>query len=73
MGPTNPAPGYRDFGRTRYEGVARSIGDGGYSWSAVPYGIGGITIRYLDFNSQFLSPCNTHYRGIGYQLRCLSE
>ena len=65
-----PAPGFRDFGRTGYEGVARSIGHYGYSWSSTVSGSNG---EYLDFYTQDLSPSYASYRGHGLQLRCLSE
>ena len=70
--PHHPAPGYRDFGRTGYEGVARYIGDNGYSWSCTPVA-GDVTARYLAFYTQSLYPSLAHNRGHGFQLRCLSE
>ncbi|WP_297832382.1 hypothetical protein [uncultured Rikenella sp.] len=66
------APGYRDFGRAGYEGVARSVGNHGYSWSCTPV-TGGVTVRYLGFYMQELGPGSAHNRGHGFQLRCLSE
>ncbi|WP_294599971.1 hypothetical protein [uncultured Rikenella sp.] len=46
------------------------VGLHGYSWSAAVNGISG---RFLWFNTQDLYPAHTHYRGHGFQLRCLSE
>ncbi|WP_297831665.1 hypothetical protein [uncultured Rikenella sp.] len=69
---TRTAPGYRDYGRASYEGVARSVGNSGYSWSCTPV-TGDVTVRYLGFYTQGLYPSNAHYRGHGFQLRCLSE
>ncbi len=65
-----PAPGYRDYGRTGYEGALRSVGYLGYSWSSAVSGIGG---QFLWFNAQDLVPSYTHHRAHGFQLRCLSE
>ncbi len=67
-----PAPGYRDFGRAGYEGVARYGGNYGFSWSCTPV-TDDVTVRYLDFSTQNLDPSNAHNRGNGFQLRCLSE
>ncbi|WP_300828329.1 hypothetical protein [uncultured Rikenella sp.] len=66
------APGYRDFGRAGWEGIARDIGRNGCSWSCTPV-TGDVTVRYLDFYTQYLSPSRAHNRGHGFQLRCLSE
>ncbi len=67
----SPAPGYRAFGRAGWEGIARTIGYG-YSWSCTPV-TDDVTVRYLDFDTQTLYPSYAHYRGPGFQLRCLSE
>ena len=67
-----PAPGYRDYGRKGVEGAAYSIGYNGYSWSCTAKA-GDVTVRYLDFYPQGLGPSNAHNRGLGFQLRCLSE
>ncbi len=67
---TNPAPGYRDFGRTGWEGIARSIGDHGYSLSSATSGIYGLD---LYFRSQYLHTSYSDNRATGLQLRCLSE
>ena len=67
-----PAPGYRDFGRTGYEGVAKSIGNDGYSWSCTPV-TDGVTVRYLGFYTQSLNASYADSRAHGFQLRCLSE
>ena len=67
-----PAPGYRDFGRAGWVGIARSLGNHGYSWSCTPV-TDDVTVRYLDFNTQGLIPSIAHNRGHGFQLRCLSE
>ena len=66
-----PAPGFRDFGRAGWEGIARGVGNYGYSWSCTPV-TDDVTVRYLDFNTQNLNPSNAHNRGHGFQLRCLS-
>ncbi|WP_294600982.1 hypothetical protein [uncultured Rikenella sp.] len=68
--PTNPAPGYRDYGCTDYEGVARLVGDYGYSWSSAASGTDGV---FLSFGTQGLTPSSVLNRGLGLQLRCLSE
>ncbi len=68
--PTNPAPGYRDFGRTGWEGIARSIGDHGYSLSSATSGIYGMD---LYSRSQYLNTSFSDHRAHGFQLRCLSE
>ncbi len=65
-----PAPGYRDFGRTGYGGVARLVGYFGFSWSSATSGIYGLD---LNFYSQHLYTSYSDYRGHGFQLRCLSE
>ena len=65
-----PAPGYRDFGRTGYEGVARNVGNNGYSWSSSVSGSNGF---YLNFNTTNLNPSNANNRGHGFQVRCLQE
>ncbi|WP_300828717.1 hypothetical protein [uncultured Rikenella sp.] len=66
------APGFRDFGRAGYEGITRSVGNYGFSWSCTPVA-GDFTVRCLDFSTQGLHPSGAHYRAIGFQLRCLSE
>ncbi len=68
----SPAPGYRDFGRAGWVGIARSLGNHGYSWSCTPV-TGDVTVRYLGFATQNLTPSYAHNRGHGFQLRCLSE
>ena len=65
-----PAPGYRDFGRTGYEGVARGIGYNSSSWSSTVSSTNGMI---LDFGVTWLGPSNAGGRGYGFQLRCLSE
>ncbi len=65
-----PAPGYRDFGRTGYEGVARNVGNNGYSWSSSVSGSNGF---YLNFNTTNLNPSNANNRGHGFQVRCLQH
>ena len=67
-----PAPGYRDYGRTGWEGIARTISSYGYSWSCTPV-TGDVTVRYLDFYTRNLYPSNANYRSHGFLLRCLSE
>lgn len=62
------APGYRDFGRAGYEGVVRSVGNNGYSWSS---SVSGTNAFNLNFNSTNLGPSNAHNRGHGFQVRCL--
>ncbi|WP_300829386.1 hypothetical protein [uncultured Rikenella sp.] len=47
-------------------------GNYGYSWSYTPV-TGGVTVRYLVFDTQGLYPSGVHNRGLGFQLRCLSE
>ena len=64
------APGYRDFGRTGYEGVVWGIGNSGYSWTSAANGIRGM---FLSFDATGLNPSDSHYRANGLQLRCLSE
>ena len=64
------APGYRDFGRANYEGVARNIGHHGYSWASSTSGTNGV---FLDFTTQTLTPNFANGRGHGLQLCCLSE
>ena len=64
------APGYRDFGREGFEGVARSVGNNGYSWSSTVSGTNGFN---LNFNSTWLDPSNAHNRGHGFQVRCLQH
>ena len=66
------APGYRDFGRTGWEGIAGSIGYYGSSWSYTPV-TGDVTVRYLGFYTQHLNPSGAGSRGYGFPLRCLSE
>ncbi|WP_294594798.1 hypothetical protein [uncultured Rikenella sp.] len=70
LGALSAAPGYRDFGRAGWEGIARHVGNYGYSWSSAVSGING---RFLWFYSQVLDPSNSHHRANGLQLRCLSE
>ncbi|WP_294600442.1 hypothetical protein [uncultured Rikenella sp.] len=66
----NPAPGYRDFGRTGWKGIARDIGYNGYSWSSAVSDTGGMN---LDFHVAWLNPSYASGRANGFQLRCLSE
>ncbi len=68
--PCPPAPGYRDFGRTGYGGVARLVGYFGFSRSSATSGLYGLC---LDFHMTSLDPSCSDYRGYGFQLRCLSE
>ena len=69
--PSGAAPGYRDYGRTVYEGVAGNVGGEGTVWSAsVPSGTQGMN---LNFHVSCLYPSNANYRGYGFLLRCLSE
>ncbi|WP_299457320.1 hypothetical protein, partial [uncultured Rikenella sp.] len=65
-----PAPGGRDFGRTSWEGIARSVGLDGYSWASATSSIYGLD---LGFGVTWFSPSNTDRRAHGFQLRCLSE
>nr|WP_297830486.1 hypothetical protein [uncultured Rikenella sp.] len=65
------APGFRDPGHHGLFGTLVYVGSYGYSWSCTPRG--DATVRYLDFNTQTLNPSRAHYRGHGFQLRCLSE
>ncbi|WP_294600444.1 hypothetical protein [uncultured Rikenella sp.] len=67
---TRSAPGYRDYGRTGYEGIIRRGGYSGYSWSSATGGIGGLD---LNFYSQSLTASRSDSRAYGFQLRCLSE
>ncbi|WP_304708629.1 hypothetical protein [uncultured Rikenella sp.] len=70
-GRETPAPGYRDYGRTGYEGVAGNVGGEGTVWSAsVPSGTQGMN---SNFHVSWLYPSNANYRGYGFLLRCLSE
>ena len=64
------APGYRDFGRAGYEGVAGGIGNNGFCWSSAT---NGIRVLDLKIHSQLLSTSFSDYRGHGFPLRCLSE
>ena len=64
------APGYRDFGRANYEGVARNIGHHGYSWASSTSRTNGML---LEFRFQFLMPDYAVNRAYAFQLRCLSE
>ncbi|WP_297832877.1 hypothetical protein [uncultured Rikenella sp.] len=48
------------------------VGRNGYSWACTPV-TDDVTVRYLDFYTQYLYPSNAHYRGHGFPLRCLSE
>ncbi|WP_297627528.1 hypothetical protein [uncultured Rikenella sp.] len=67
-------PGFRDYGRTGWEGIARHIGDYGYSWSSTSYDSGDLYRgQDLNFGVAYLYTSNAHYRGHGLQLRCLSE
>ncbi len=69
-----PAPGYRDFGRTGYGGVARLVGYFGFSWSSAFYDSGDYYRgTYLNFSTQYLYPNDANVRVCGFQLRCLSE
>ncbi|WP_297832482.1 hypothetical protein [uncultured Rikenella sp.] len=63
---TQPAPGYRDDS----SGVLDDIGNGGYSWGSTVSDIYG---QFLWFYTRTLNPSRAHYRGHGFQLRCLSE
>ncbi|WP_300646457.1 hypothetical protein [uncultured Rikenella sp.] len=47
-----------------------NVGYGGYSWSSAVSGTGGV---FLDFGTQNLYPSSVGNRGLGLQLRCLSE
>ncbi|HJE88206.1 hypothetical protein [Rikenella microfusus] len=65
-----PAPGYRDYGRTGCEGVARYVGNSGCSWSSSASGSYGF---YLNFGTTYLYPSSAGSRGHGYRVRCLQE
>ena len=60
------APGYRDHA----DGVQRSVGNLGYSWSSATSSIGGL---HLGFHVTWLNFRGQGHRGYGFQLRCLSE
>ena len=62
------APGFRTNGG----GALNHGGYKGYCWSCTPV-TDGVTVRYLDFGTQYLYPNYVLYRGYGFQLRCLSE
>lgn len=64
------APGYRDYGRTGYEGELRNVGNEGSVWSGSFSGING---QYLNFNSTWLNPSNANNRAFGFQVRCLQH
>ena len=70
--PVGAAPGYRDAGHNNGYGALRYVGNGGYSWSStIP---SKSTYAYfLYFNTSWLLPQNSHYRGNGFPLRCLQE
>ncbi|WP_304708909.1 hypothetical protein [uncultured Rikenella sp.] len=51
-------------------GALDGVGNHGYSWSSA---VSGILGRFLYFSTQYLSPSNVDSRGLGLQLRCLSE
>ncbi|WP_294596821.1 hypothetical protein [uncultured Rikenella sp.] len=65
-----PAPGFRDAGNHGRLGDLMNVGYGGYSWSSAVSGTGGV---FLDFGTQNLYPSSVGNRGLGLQLRCLSE
>ena len=65
-----PAPGFRDYGRGGVEGVARYIGNNGYSWSSAISETNGV---FLDFHTLGLNPGYVNGRAHGLLLRCLSE
>ncbi len=64
--PNHPAPGFRNHG----EGVARSIGNVGYSWSSPASSTLGMS---LGFGTTWLYPNYVGNSAFGFQLRCLSE
>ncbi len=70
--PFPPAPGFRDYGRTPFEGMIRYTGNCGYCWSSTPM-TGDVTVKYLGFSTQDLGPNDAYSRAYGFQLRCLSE
>jgi len=68
--PSGTAPGFREYGRTSYEGIARNVGHGGYSWSSTASDTYGV---FLDFHVTWLYPSYMNYRAYGFPLRYLSE
>ncbi|WP_300829596.1 hypothetical protein [uncultured Rikenella sp.] len=68
------APGYRNFGRGGGEGIARNIGNSGFSWSSTSYDSDDhYPGMYLNFSVTYLNPSHASNRAYGFQLRCLSE
>ncbi len=65
-----PAPGYRDYGRTGYEGDVRSIGNEGSVWSGTAESGSTNAFRLL-FICTSMVPENGVTRGHGFQVRCL--
>ncbi len=65
-----PAPGYRDFGRAGYEGVAGGVGAGGYTWCSSVVGQGG---EYLHFDLTSFNPSRVNGRAHGFSVRCLQH
>ncbi len=68
--PSSTTPGFRDYGRTNVEGVARFSGDYGYNWSSSVDATNGMC---LYFYSTWIDPCRAFNRAFGHQLLCLSE
>ncbi|WP_300850920.1 hypothetical protein [uncultured Rikenella sp.] len=61
-----PAPGNRNA----QAGLLGAVGKVGYGWLATSNGTNGMD---LNFGTLWLSPNSADARGLGFQLRCLSE
>ncbi|WP_294594931.1 hypothetical protein [uncultured Rikenella sp.] len=68
--PASPAPGFRDAGNNGLLGELLGVGNYGYNWSSASSGTNGVSLSCL---MTHLNPGGPNYRGIGFQLRCLSE
>ncbi|WP_297830788.1 hypothetical protein [uncultured Rikenella sp.] len=66
-GRETPAPGFRSHA----DGGQRNVGNEGTVWSATPNG--SMHAWRLLFHTTGMDPANSHTRGYGFQLRCLSE
>ncbi len=60
------APGYREIA----DGALSDVGNGGYGWSSTVCSTNGMNWH---FGVTWFNPSATHFRGYGFQLRCLSE
>ncbi|WP_297627737.1 hypothetical protein [uncultured Rikenella sp.] len=68
--PSGTAPGFRDAGDYGRLGGVVNVGGSGYSWSVATNSIHSI---FLAFDPPYLYPGYAYFRGLGLQLRCLSE